>query len=243
VYLQGRVTALAATLAELSGIAPDEGALRTAIAASNASRHALQALNAGRRSSSPRIAGSDILLALRAAGAMRRAAHAALLASVAATQPAAAAGQLADAGPRLMVKGAAHDDTAFYDLVETLGAVIVADDHLTGERIFEHLISEDADPVVAIAEHYQLNVPTIRSYPQSRQDGRFAGLLDEAKVEGVIVLHDEFDDTMGWDWPAQKRILEAKSIPYVLLDRQSYRHPDREAQRAAVANLISRIAK
>jgi benzoyl-CoA reductase/2-hydroxyglutaryl-CoA dehydratase subunit BcrC/BadD/HgdB len=240
VYLQGRVAALIETLAQLSGVALDENALRPAIAQSNETRRALQALNGLRRQPEPGIAGSAVLSAIRAGGAMPRTTHAALLASL--TDAASAAALATPDSPRLMVKGAAHDNSAFYELVESLGAVIVADDHLSGERIFEGLINTDADPVVSIAEHCQLNVPTVRSYPQTRQDARFVELLNEAKVQGVIILHDEFDDTLGWDWPAQKRILEARGLPYLLLDRQSYRRPDRQAQRTAVANLIARIA-
>ncbi|WP_395399582.1 2-hydroxyacyl-CoA dehydratase [Pseudoduganella sp. UC29_106] len=253
VYLQGRITALAATLASLadapgrpasdgaeSAAALDAAALRAAVSSSNATRRRLQTLNALRRQSEPCFSGSDMLLAIRAGGAMDLATHAGLLDALAGAAPEPA---VAPQGPRLMIKGAAHDNTAFYDLVEAQGAAIVADDHFSGERVFEKMISEDADPVTALAEHYQLNVPTIRSYPQARQDQRFEELLEEAKVQGVIILHDEFDDTMGWDWPAQKRILEDRGIPYVMLDRQSYHRPDREAQQAAVANLIARIAK
>jgi benzoyl-CoA reductase/2-hydroxyglutaryl-CoA dehydratase subunit BcrC/BadD/HgdB len=220
-YVYGRVLALKETLERITGQVADHGALSAAIAGANQRRRALQELNALRRLPLPGIAGSAMLRAI--AGEE--------------VEPAAA-----DVAPaaRLMVKGASHGDTRFYELVEALGAAVVADDHPAGESGIAVLIDEDGDPVEAIARHYQLHVPGVRSFPQAPQDQRFIELVKAAGVTGVIFYHDEFDDCLGWDYPAQKRLLDSIGIPSLYLQAQSYRNPDRAAQAAAVQDLIAR---
>jgi benzoyl-CoA reductase/2-hydroxyglutaryl-CoA dehydratase subunit BcrC/BadD/HgdB len=235
-YVQGRVLALREKLEQLCGRSIGDAALRDAIAVSNGWRSALQALNGLRRAG--RLQGSDLLAAVAAAGCIGPEA-AAELARAAAAQ---AAQSETRGGMRLMVKGAAQGDSGFYALAESLGALVVADDHATGEGSFEHLVDPVQDPVAALTEHYQLHVPGIRSFPQAAQDRRFMGIVAAAGVEGVVFFHDEFDDTLGWDYPEQKRLLDERGIPSVFLQQQSWRAPDRAAQEAALRALLERKA-
>jgi benzoyl-CoA reductase/2-hydroxyglutaryl-CoA dehydratase subunit BcrC/BadD/HgdB len=231
-YVYQRVRDLQETLARLTGRPIATGAIAAAIASCNGVRRALQAMNALRREAPPRLSGTAMLRAIGAAAC--------------GVAPVGAPGQAPDTAPidgvRVMVKGAPHDTAGFYALVESLGAVIVADDHSTGERVIEHLVDETIAPVTALADHYHLHAPGIRSFPQAAQDARFLELVDAARVHGVIFYHDEFDDTLGWDYPEQKRLLDARGIPSVFLQAQSYRSPDRAAQRTAVLDLIARSA-
>jgi 2-hydroxyglutaryl-CoA dehydratase, D-component len=139
-------------------------------------------------------------------------------------------------------KGSPHDNSDFYRLVEETGARIVASDHVFGDPTFAAPIDEDGDPMDALTGYYQLASPSIRSYPQSRQDERFMALVETASVEGVVFYHDEYDDTLGWDYPEQKRLLDARGTPSLFLKRQSYRHPDRSAQHRALRDLLTVIA-
>lgn len=206
-------------------------ALRDSIAAANASRRILHDLNQRRRAGL--LAGSSWWMALRASRVM---APGAWLDAV---------GALADeAAPsaRLLLKGYGQDTPALYALAESLGANIVADDHLNGERTVHALVDEAAEPLTALAEHYQCRVPTIRSYPQAREDAAWLALVEESRAQGVLFYHEEFDDTFGWDYPAQKTRLDALGLPSALLSRQSYQAQDRQAQHAALVELIARIA-
>jgi len=205
--------------------------VRGAIAAENAVRAALHGLNARRRTG--RLRGSTWWTALRASRVMEAQAWF------------DAVGALADeAAParRLMLKGYAQDTPALYLLAESLGANVVADDHLDGERSVQQLVDATAEPLAALADHYQRRVPTIRSYPQAREDAAWLALLEQGGAQGVLFYHEEFDDTFGWDGPGQIARLDALGVPHALLTRQSYRAPDREARRAILAALIERIA-
>lgn len=228
-YVYQRVRDLQATLERVTGKPMTDDALNAAIAMCNGARRALLALNEQRRAVPPRVSGTAMLRAI---------------ADVAHNGPQAvpAVPQEELPGLRVMVKGAPHDNTGFYALVESLGCVIVADDHTTGERAIEHLVDDTVAPVAALADHYHLHAPGIRSFPQAAQDQRFLQIVDAASVQAVIFFHDEFDDTLGWDYPEQKRLLDARGIPSVFLQQQSYRAPDRAAQRAAVLDLVSRSA-
>jgi benzoyl-CoA reductase/2-hydroxyglutaryl-CoA dehydratase subunit BcrC/BadD/HgdB len=235
-YVYGRVVAFKERLEQLAGSAIDADALRSAIARANDNRLALQAVNDMRRQAVPAIGGTDVLRAIGAARFMDMDEHTALAHALLAQACAPAS------GPRLMVKGAPHDHDGFYELVEAQGAVIVADDHLAGERTIERLVDDTAEPLVSLAHHYHLHMPSIRSYPQTQQDRRFLEIVDAAGVQGVIFFHDEFDDTLGWDYPGQKKLLDERGIPSVWLQKQAYGSPDREAQAAAVRALVERIA-
>ncbi|GAB3469457.1 hypothetical protein GCM10027321_38760 [Massilia terrae] len=201
--------------------------LRDAVAISNQVRQALQLLNQRRREGALR--GSSWWTALRASRVMAPG-----------DWLAAAAAQAHETAPpkRLMLKGYGQDTPALYLMAEELGANVVADDCIGGERTVAVLVDEDAEPLAALADHYQRHVPTIRSYPQSSEDAAWLALLGASATQGVVFYHEEFDDTFGWDYPGQKAQL---AVPQTLLSRQSYRAPDRAAQRAALADLIGRI--
>ncbi|MES3021743.1 MAG: 2-hydroxyacyl-CoA dehydratase family protein [Pseudomonadota bacterium] len=235
-YDYGRLLDLKARLEKLSGKSMTAAQLGEAIATKNRSRAALQALNALRRRAQPVLSGADMLCAIGACELIEYSVSTALVRALA--EQADSVAPLP--GVRLMVKGAPHDNTRFYQLAESLGAVIVADDHVSGERTIEHLVDETIEPLAALAQHYHLHAPGIRSFPQQAQDERFLQIVEQAGVEGVVFFHDEFDDTLGWDYPEQKKMLDDRGIASIFLQQQSYRAPDEAAQRAAIADLVAR---
>jgi benzoyl-CoA reductase/2-hydroxyglutaryl-CoA dehydratase subunit BcrC/BadD/HgdB len=204
--------------------------VQCAIAEANSIRQALHALNARRRAGALR--GSTWWTALRASRVM---APEAWLEAVREPEDEATGTK------HLMLKGYGQDTPHLYLLAESLGANVVADDCLGGERTVQALVDETAEPLTALAEHYQCRVPTIRSWPQAQEDAAWLALLEGSGAQGVLFYHEEFDDTLGWDYPEQKARLDALGLPHALLARQSYRAPDRETQRAILADLIERI--
>jgi benzoyl-CoA reductase/2-hydroxyglutaryl-CoA dehydratase subunit BcrC/BadD/HgdB len=236
-YVRGRMDALRSHLGDFAGRPITDAAITDAIRETNAHRRLMLAVNALRREVPARLSGADALRVFATAWRMDHAAHAGLLRGLLAE--AASAPPLR--GVRVMVKGSPHDSTRFYDIVEDAGAVVVADDHLTGERMIEACADEDVDPMEALVQKYHLRVPSIRSYPQADQDRRFLDLIDAASVQAVIFYHEEHDDTLGWDYPDQKRALDQRGIPSLFLKQQPYRRPDTIAQREAVRALIDQV--
>lgn len=204
--------------------------VRAAIALGNEQRRALHALNARRRAGQLR--GSTWWTALRASRVMEPQAW---------LEAARALADEAAPARRLLLKGYGQDAPALYALAESLGANIVADDHLGGERTVQRFVDETAEPLAALAGHYQSRVPTIRAYPQESEDAAWLALLDESGAQAVLFYHEEFDDTFGWDVPGQIGRLDALGVPHAQLARQSYHAPDRDAQRAVLAGLIESL--
>jgi benzoyl-CoA reductase/2-hydroxyglutaryl-CoA dehydratase subunit BcrC/BadD/HgdB len=236
---RSRLNLLRNRLEHLAGAPIAKGALRQAIATVNQDRHLLRQAASLWRGPTLRLSGIDALAIIGSGWFMDRAEHAALLGSIiegSSSLP-------ARVGPRVMIKGSPHDNSDFYRLVDETGGAIVASDHVFGDPTFASLVDEDADPMDALTGYYQLQSPSIRSYPQSRQDEQFMALVEIAAVEGVVFYHDEYDDTLGWDYPQQKRLLDARGIPSLFLGRQSYRHPDRGAQRSLLREFLAGIAR
>jgi benzoyl-CoA reductase/2-hydroxyglutaryl-CoA dehydratase subunit BcrC/BadD/HgdB len=224
-YVLDRTRALHARLGGSSGD------VRAAIALGNEQRRALHGLNQRRRAG--RLTGTTWWAALRASRVMEPQGW---------LEAVRALGDESAPARRLLLKGYGQDTPALYALAESLGANIVADDHLGGERTVQWLVDEAAEPLAALAGHYQSRVPTIRAYPQAAEDAAWLALLDGSGAQGVLFYHEEFDDTFGWDTPGQDDRLAALGLPHALLARQSYHAPDRDAQRAVLAGLIESIS-
>lgn len=237
-YVRGRIDDLRARLEQLSGAPMTDDALRAAIAQANRTRGLQGAVDALRHGAPPKLSGTDALTVFGAQGAMPPAEYQAALEGLLSGEPPPVAGTPV----RLMVKGSPHDTTRFYALVESCGAVIVADDHETGARQLNGPVEEEGDPWDSLAFYYQTRSFSPRSYPQSEQDERFLHDLATSGAEGVIFFIEEHDDTFGWDYPDQKKALDARGIPSLYLPLQSYRSPDEAALRTAIGHFIAALA-
>src|SRR5690606_34293681 len=126
-------------------------------------------------------------------------------------------------------------------VIEDLGGQVVFDDHDWGDRLFLLRVDEAGDPLAALAEAYRTQAVSPRSYPQAGLDRAFRDRVTELGVDGVVFAIEEWDDTLGWDYPGQKRLLDGMGVPSVLLGDQSYAAPDRDAERVAVSGLLDLI--
>jgi benzoyl-CoA reductase/2-hydroxyglutaryl-CoA dehydratase subunit BcrC/BadD/HgdB len=125
-------------------------------------------------------------------------------------------------GARLFVTGSAQDHSQFYELVESCGAVIVAEDHDWGNRHFEGDMDQGADPIDAIVDRYHMRSP---SAARSSISARVNTLLEQvcaAGAQGVIAFIYQKDDAPAWDFPEQRAALEKQGVPVLLLDHQPY---------------------
>jgi benzoyl-CoA reductase/2-hydroxyglutaryl-CoA dehydratase subunit BcrC/BadD/HgdB len=102
-------------------------------------------------------------------------------------------------------------------------------------------VQERDEPWAALARHYCFDIPSPREYPQAKADELFLALATQARVDGVIFIHDEWDDTLGWEYPDQKRLLEARGIGSLFLKRQRYFDPDEAQQRESVRGFLDHL--
>jgi benzoyl-CoA reductase subunit C len=238
-YNRGRLAVFRTRLEALAGRPIAEADLRAEMVRGAEVRNLGRQANALRRADPPALSGTDALSVFAAAEFVPPETVAGWLRDLLAAPPAPTA---AGRRPRLMVKGMPQDDTGLYAMIEDMGAAVVADDHMWGERIFDRGDPGPGDALDVLTDQFLCEVATARSFPQSAQDRRMMDIVRVARVEGVVVEVPEWDDTLGWDWPGQRAMLEAAGVPAVLLPFQPYRNPDRSVQRAAVAGLLDRIA-
>jgi benzoyl-CoA reductase subunit C len=122
-------------------------------------------------------------------------------------------------GNRLMIIGSEDDDTNFINMVESLGATFVVDDHCTGSRYIWEDVVRNGDRLTAIAERYVNRVPCpTKDWPARKRVPHIMKLAKDYKVEGAIIIQQKFCDPHELDIPAIKKALEESKIPTLFLE-------------------------
>jgi benzoyl-CoA reductase/2-hydroxyglutaryl-CoA dehydratase subunit BcrC/BadD/HgdB len=233
-YDLGRMRALGE---RLGGVNDDT--LRAGIETTNRVRALLTAACSLWQGRPRRLSGVDALKVIGGASVLTALEAIATLEALVADPPP----PLPDTVPRLLLKGSPQSDIRVTALIEECGASVVAHDHVAGDRIYTTQVSTEGNPWEALVQHYQREIPGPRAYPQAREDAAFVALAEAAHVDGVIFFHDEWDDTLGWEYPDQKAMLAARGIPSLFMKRQPYHAPPVAEQRAAVMAFLDTLSK
>ncbi len=98
---------------------------------------------------------------------------------------------------RVLLAGSENDDPDFIKLIESCGALVVADRHCYGSlEARQHInIEEGEDPLTAVARHYLLTSQCARFMEQQEMRHRKKVLADyakEYKADGIIVESNKF---------------------------------------------------
>jgi benzoyl-CoA reductase/2-hydroxyglutaryl-CoA dehydratase subunit BcrC/BadD/HgdB len=220
-YGLARTRALAAELEQLTGRAVTPETLDAAIQESNAARAAARALQALRRHE-PRLRGTEALALLGSFFLLDRASYADL-----AARAAREAEQRAPLpGPRLLLAGAWVDDDRLHALIESHGAVVVAEDGGWGTRGAGHDIARgvlddgsrqrlSADLTAAIFDKYYRDGPSVRQFPPA--DRNWLHDTAASDIDGVVFYLPPDDSVMGWDVPRERHRLDGLGIPSLVL--------------------------
>lgn len=232
-YGIARTQALAAELAVVTGQRIDDERLRAAIQSGNAVRRAQQALQRMRQVRPCAWRGELAQVLNGAARFMAPDRYAELLPAALQTQSA----HPAPTGPRLLVKGVPLDHADLHRQVDDAGAVIVAEDDPWGTRSAWPLVAEEGDPMAALVQHYQAEVPCPRIHPREAREAWFVRALDEIHIDAVLFYLPAPDDVHGWDFPRHRALLERRGIAYLVLREAQ---PDPELLRRFVRTLAVR---
>lgn len=192
--------------------------LKQAIRTYNRGRELLYRLQELRMQENPVISGTDTFAVSIAGTAMPRDTYnevlETLVTALEGTQPPSANGR-----KRLMVLGSVSDDTSLINLIENAGAVVVADNLCFGARYTEGLVSEEGDPVAALAQWYLGESICPRMFGGFKD--RLANLrerLDKASVDGVILQNIRFCDLHGAENGLFEKHLKDWNIPSLELE-------------------------
>ena len=234
-YNRDRARAFQRVVESWCGQAITNEALAQAIAICNENRDLLRQLAALRAPGAVRVSGVEALHVIGASMFMPRDEHTRLLRAFLAQ----ARDRTSLTGVRLFVTGSAQDHSRFYELVESCGAVIVAEDHDWGNRHFEGEIASTGDPIDAIVDRYHLRSP---SADRASISARVTVLIEQVRAagaQGVIAFIYQKDDAPSWDFPEQRDALKAMSLPVLLLDHQPYPMAEADSLGPAISAFIA----
>ncbi|MCI8960041.1 MAG: 2-hydroxyacyl-CoA dehydratase [Lachnospiraceae bacterium] len=182
--------------------------IRQAARVCNEDRQALREMAGLRRGPQVRISGSEALVIIGSAFFMERTAHTALVRQV--VEDAKAWPELT--GPRVFFTGSAQEQTDLYELIEDAGAVIVGEDHDWGDRYYDRDCNLDYTPVRAVVDRYMLRMFSSKKAFVSQRVKTLDELVDRAGAQAVIFYTNRYEEAASWEYPSQKKSLEARGI-------------------------------
>ena len=209
-FMLEELAVLKGGLEEVAGREVAEGDLRKSIAIYNRCRSALDGLRERRP-------GNRLLyaayLALQLTGPEEWLDLAASLAP----------GEEGAGAKRVAVVGGPVPQLDIFKLLEEYGMLVAWDDLCTASRFAAGPVSEDGEPLRALAERYlgRQPCPTKRD-PANRREKEMMRGIRESGAEGVVFAQQAFCEFHSFDYPGLKKRLDAEGIPSVRLDLE---HP------------------
>jgi benzoyl-CoA reductase subunit C len=216
-------------LEEFTGRKITDDTLSEAIKRHNEYRDKVKAIYEFRKSTPPKISGTELMKVLTVGTSLPVDEGIALLDQVIEELEARQAPAM-QAGPRILLDGACVDNMDIVQTIEECGANVVADSICNGSRDSLPKTDETGDPIMALAERYldKINCPkTYRDNTAGTFEGdcahRFGdiGAQSEAfNVEGAILYVLKFCDPFGFEVPARKAYYESINVPMLYLEDQ-----------------------
>jgi benzoyl-CoA reductase/2-hydroxyglutaryl-CoA dehydratase subunit BcrC/BadD/HgdB len=238
VYNRTRLRQLTRTLGDWTGTPVSPEAIATAVRTCNENRTLLAQVSALRTAPVPLLTGTSALAVIGAGRFMPVEEHSGLLRQLLASRD-----ELAPvSGVRVFVTGSAMDHPGAYQAIEGCGAVIVAEDHDWGDRGARGLVTESADPIDGLADHYQFGPPAAAKYSIAERAAWTAQAAVRAGAMAVIGLGRVNDPAPGWDFPAQRDALRRPGIPMIFLGHQPYAASPDAATISRVAEFLDAVA-
>jgi benzoyl-CoA reductase subunit C len=202
-------------------------ALQQAIAAHNEQRALVRELYEFRKKDPAPLAGSEVTRIIVAIMSLPIDEANELLRGVIGEIAARGDGWGKSTGPRLMIHGTGNDETTFMEIVEGVGAEVVADDLCFGTRPYWYDVQVTDDPMVGLGASYLNDTRCPRTYRQSPGtheedlENRFGHMYEFARdynVKGAILYIIRYCDTHAFDAPDLKEYLESKGLSVLVLE-------------------------
>jgi bzd-type benzoyl-CoA reductase N subunit len=203
---------------ETQGVEISEDTLRRSIGLYNQSRRLLRTIYDFKKGDNPPLSGTETLEIVRLASRIPREAYNQHLEEILAevkSRPTRPNGNV-----RILISGSEIDQPEFIQLIENLGSTVVMDDLCTGNRYFWNEVDENAEPMKALATRYMTKAPCARIIPWGDRADYLKELVQEFKVDAVILESLKFCPPYGFQKPLTKGSLEEAGIPVLELERE-----------------------
>jgi benzoyl-CoA reductase/2-hydroxyglutaryl-CoA dehydratase subunit BcrC/BadD/HgdB len=237
----GRLVAFRSYLEDFAGKRISDDDLARSFAVTNETKRLLKEVSALRKVDQPRITGSEALQIVMASMLMPKTGYNALLKKFLADEAPNRPAQK-DSNVRLFVSGSNLDNLRLYNIIESLPVTIVGEDTAFGDRYCEEPIDENLEPMEALVDRY-MNKPLdpwmygIDEIVKYRADA-----AQIARAQGVVFFQLRRDDPLTWDYPSQKKELEKRGMPVLLLREQDYRISDPEKILSEIGSFVENLS-
>ena len=237
-FIRKEVRELKERIEEWSGRKIDRTSLSDAIRTVNENRRLLGEVAALRVASPSRLAGTDALRLIGTSGFMLKGEHNGLLKDFLALSSLLPERE----GTRLFLEGSDLDNVQLYEIIQSCGGNVVAEESSWGNSYFQDLVDEEGDPLEAIADRYHLRPSRYRIQSLDERVSRCVKGVTESKAEAVIFFLLEWDPAPALDQPVQQKALHEKGIKTLHFEAQKYNLSETQVSvRAQVERLLKEI--
>lgn len=236
-YNEARAAEFRKKAEEWAGRPITDADLREAVHVLNGERSAMGRIYALRQAEGPRVSGTEALVIAGAGFYMDRARHRDLVNALAAEAEAWPVLK----GPRLYFSGTEQYDLTVYSYLEEAGAVIVGEDQDCGMRYYCRLTDPESPPEEAVVERYMRRIPSPKKATVSRRVEALVCEAQESRARGVAVCMDQFEEAASWDFPEEKRALEAEGIRAAEFCKLPYPAEKDETLRGRMAAFVEEL--
>ncbi len=120
---------------------------------------------------------------------------------------------------KLVLTGIMAEPEELLDIMEELGACVVADDLALGARIHRVEVSETGRPLEALVERHLRLGPCSTLFDPEKKRGRYLQQLAEAAgAQGVVFINMKFCEVEEFDYPVIKQELEQVGMHLLFLE-------------------------
>lgn len=196
------------TIEKWSGSPLSEKAVETAAKLCNRDREALRRMGRLRHGGEVHISGSEALVIIGSAFFMEREEHLKLVEEV--VKEAEEWPSLD--GIRVFYTGSVQEDTELYDMVENCGCVIVGEDHDWGDRFYDRDFMTEYGAVRGAADCYMMREFSSKKAFVSQRVEAINRQADRTGAQAVFFYNNIYEEAASWDYPEQKKSLEARGI-------------------------------
>jgi len=197
-------------LLQLAGRRPDQARLADAVTESNTARALMRRL-LSLRLPRPQVSGVTAMALLGAFSLVDGATYIAQMSQ--AVDDLERSAPLP--GPRMLLAGAPADDSRLHQMLEQMGAVVVAEAGGWGARSAGPDIALTSDPVTSVFDHYYEHVESPRE-DRAAEDA-WLGQFTRADIDGVVFYLPPDDAVLGWDYPRQRSRFDDLGVPSLVV--------------------------
>lgn len=225
-YLKGELTRLKRNLEKCTGKIITDRVLVESIKIFNDNRRALNQLYEYYAADSRALSSRELYTVIKAAMYMDKAEHTALVQNL--LQELARVNieerqiiPKREKRIRLAISGGVWEPPGIFDMLEELGAVVVADDLLTGARYLEADVTPEGDLLDALAVR-QLNRIPFGGFDSTTRERRsfLLKMVEKANARGLVFLHLKFCEPENYDYNDMREALKQAGIPNVRLETE-----------------------